>query len=74
MKIDFPLPTAKEIQEFREKTGASIIDAKRKFLAEREQKILEYLKQNGTLEEKVNYILEEMIKKNQIEVDKLTLK
>lgn len=50
--------TSEDIRRLREETGMSMVDAKTYLTLQRDRAILEKLQKEGTLEEKVDFLLQ----------------
>lgn len=55
--------TATDVREFQVKTGCSIWEAKKLLLRQRDLDYLTFLRSSGTLEEKVNFLIDFAIDK-----------
>lgn len=52
--------TVEDVKNLRERFGLSMMDAKKFLTLREEQAILDVLQENGTLEDKVNFLLNRM--------------
>ncbi len=50
-------PTADAVRAYRDQTGAGLMEAKRHLVRQKEREALERLRRSGTLEDKIEFLL-----------------